>query len=36
MINSATQGFRHLSLPESVHQVLRSRILNNDLPAGTA
>jgi DNA-binding GntR family transcriptional regulator len=27
--------FQHLSLPESVHQVLRSRILNNELPAGT-
>jgi DNA-binding GntR family transcriptional regulator len=27
--------FRHLSLPESVHEVLRSRILNNELPAGT-
>ncbi|WP_370615201.1 GntR family transcriptional regulator [Mumia sp. Pv 4-285] len=26
---------RHLSLPESVHQVLRRRILNNELPAGT-
>ncbi|MET3805846.1 DNA-binding GntR family transcriptional regulator [Nakamurella sp. UYEF19] len=35
MIKNASQGFRHLSLPESVHEVLRSRILNNDLPAGT-
>jgi DNA-binding GntR family transcriptional regulator len=26
---------RHRSLPESVHQVLRTRILNNELPAGT-
>jgi DNA-binding GntR family transcriptional regulator len=26
---------QHLSLPESVHQVLRARILNNELPAGT-
>lgn len=25
----------HRSLPESVHEILRSRILNNDLPAGT-
>src|ERR1700761_8107267 len=27
--------FQHRSLPESVHQVLRARILNNELPAGT-
>jgi DNA-binding GntR family transcriptional regulator len=26
---------RHRSLPESVHEILRSRILNNELPAGT-
>lgn len=26
---------RHRSLPESVHEVLRLRILNNELPAGT-
>jgi DNA-binding GntR family transcriptional regulator len=26
---------QHRSLPESVHQVLRLRILNNELPAGT-
>jgi GntR family transcriptional regulator, rspAB operon transcriptional repressor len=26
----------HRSLPESVHEILRARILNNDLPAGTA
>lgn len=25
---------RHLSLPESVHEILRSRILNNEIPAG--
>ncbi|QNK82147.1 GntR family transcriptional regulator [Nakamurella sp. PAMC28650] len=35
MVKNASQGFRHLSLPESVHEVLRSRILNNELPAGT-
>ncbi|MET0425983.1 MAG: GntR family transcriptional regulator [Actinoplanes sp.] len=28
-------AIQHLSLPESVHQVLRDRILNNELPAGT-
>ena len=27
--------FRHRSLPESVHAVLRDRILNNEIPAGT-
>ena len=26
----------HRSLPESVHEILRARILNNDLPSGTA
>jgi GntR family transcriptional regulator, rspAB operon transcriptional repressor len=26
---------RHLSLPESVHEILRARILNNEIPAGT-
>ncbi|MGI8767706.1 MAG: GntR family transcriptional regulator, partial [Propionibacteriaceae bacterium] len=26
---------RHRSLPESVHEILRTRILNNELPAGT-
>lgn len=26
--------FRHRSLPESVHEILRARILNNDIPAG--
>jgi DNA-binding GntR family transcriptional regulator len=26
----------HRSLPESVHAILRSRILNNELPSGTA
>lgn len=38
MIHNAVQDrtvFRHRSLPESVHEVLRSRILNNELPAGT-
>ncbi|HEX3593401.1 MAG TPA: GntR family transcriptional regulator [Pseudonocardiaceae bacterium] len=25
---------RHLSLPESVHEILRARILNNEIPAG--
>jgi DNA-binding GntR family transcriptional regulator len=30
-----TPPIQHLSLPESVHQVLRARILNNELPAGT-
>jgi GntR family transcriptional regulator, rspAB operon transcriptional repressor len=27
---------QHRSLPEQVHQILRLRILNNELPAGTA
>jgi DNA-binding GntR family transcriptional regulator len=27
-------GLRHLSLPESVHEILRARILNNEIPAG--
>src|ERR1700755_546732 len=27
--------FQHRPLPESVHQVLGARILNNELPAGT-
>jgi DNA-binding GntR family transcriptional regulator len=27
-------AFSHRSLPESVHQVLRDRILNNEIPAG--
>jgi DNA-binding GntR family transcriptional regulator len=41
MIEVARQGgrgrnvLRHRSLPESVHEILRSRILNNELPAGT-
>lgn len=26
---------RHVSLPGSVHEILRSRIVNNELPAGT-
>jgi DNA-binding GntR family transcriptional regulator len=26
--------FRHRSLPESVHEILRARILNNEIPAG--
>lgn len=26
---------RHRSLPESVHEILRHRILNNEMPAGT-
>lgn len=26
---------KHLSLPGSVHEILRSRIVNNELPAGT-
>lgn len=30
----ARSVFRHPSLPESVHQVLRDRILNNDIAAG--
>ena len=25
---------RHMSLPESVHEILRARILNNEIPAG--
>ncbi len=41
MSNAADPGsrsrnvLRHRSLPESVHEILRSRILNNELPAGT-
>jgi GntR family transcriptional regulator, rspAB operon transcriptional repressor len=29
-----TNVLRHRSLPESVHEILRARILNNDIPAG--
>jgi GntR family transcriptional regulator, rspAB operon transcriptional repressor len=32
---SGTGVIQHLSLPESVHKELRTRILNNELPAGT-
>jgi DNA-binding GntR family transcriptional regulator len=31
----ARNVLRHRSLPESVHEILRSRILNNEMPAGT-
>jgi GntR family transcriptional regulator, rspAB operon transcriptional repressor len=34
-VSRARNVIRHRSLPESVHQVLRTRILNNELPAGT-
>ena len=30
-----SRGLAHLSLPDSVHQLLRRRILNNELGAGT-
>ena len=30
----AKSVLRHLSLPESVHEILRARILNNEIPAG--
>src|SRR4051812_46136725 len=32
--NGARTVLRHRSLPESVHEILRFRILNNEIPAG--
>lgn len=34
-VDRAHSVLRHRSLPESVHEILRYRILNNEIPAGT-
>lgn len=33
--SGSSSVFQHRSLPEQVHEILRLRILNNELPAGT-